>query len=469
MPINAQISVDSALADTLFKPFWLDNPERPEAEPELTQAIMTDLLIVGSGFTGLWAALQAKEQQPQREVVVIEAFTAAQGASGRPGAILSTSLMHGMRNSNRLFADEMDELERLGKENMDQFKQTIDKYQIDCDLEWGGELTVAVGKNGNQDIEQEYTLYKRFGHDAHLLSKQEVQAEVNSPLFNGGLWSKQRSGTVNPAKLAWGLKRAAKQLGVIFYENTPMLRIKDAGEGVQIFTPKGILYAKRVILATNAFTRHHKAISRRVCAIRDRIVVTEPLSEKQLTDLGWQNRQGIYDTRTQLNYMRLTKDNRVLFGGRLGYFFGNNTDPDHDKTPEPYFRLVQTLYKTLPTLEGINISHAWSGPIALTTRMAVHYQHYYRGKMLYAGGYSGFGVTASRFAARVALAIVDGTNIPETQLSFAKTQPMWIPPEPFRWIGAKITMCALDSVDEKRGWRIPWLKLVECMGFPLKP
>ncbi|MFC6978669.1 FAD-dependent oxidoreductase [Microbulbifer taiwanensis] len=122
-----------------------------------------------------------------------------------------------------------------------------------------------------------------------------------------------------------------------------------------------------------------------MAAIRDRIIVTEPLTPEQMELVGWQNRQGIYDTRTQLNYMRLTADNRILFGGRLGYFFGNNTDPEEDKTAAPYVRLVENFYRTFPMLRDIKFSHAWSGPIALTTRMAVHYQHYHGGRMLYAG------------------------------------------------------------------------------------
>jgi glycine/D-amino acid oxidase-like deaminating enzyme len=461
--------IKQALGGTRFTPFWSDNPARPQASPTLTEDIACDLLIVGSGFTGLWAALQAKEKSPERNVVVIEAQEIANGATGRPGAILSTSLMHGMENSYRLFKPEMDELERLGKENMDGFAASIEKYNIDCDLEWGGELTVAVGKHGIDDIEREHELYVKFGHDAHLLDKDEIQKEINAPLFEGGLWSKKRSGTVQPAKLAWGLKRAAQELGVIFYDNTPMQDSLKTEKGIIVKTPSGKVIANKVLLATNAFTKHKKVISRRVSAIRDRIVMTEPLTPEQLEALGWKNRQGIYDTRTQLNYMRLTSDNRVLFGGRLGYFFDNNTDPDHDKTPEPYYRLVESLYKTLPALDGVKISHAWSGPIALTTRMAVHYQYFHDGDMIYAGGYSGFGVTASRFASRVAVSILDDEDIPERKLEFAKTVPGYIPPEPFRWIGAKITMYALDTCDEKGGWRIPWLKMVEWMGFPLKP
>ena len=89
--------------------------------------------------------------------------------------------------------------------------------------------------------------------------------------------------------------------------------------------------------------------------------------------------------------------------------------------------------------------------------------------MIYAGGYSGFGVVASRFAARMALAIIDDLDIPERKLAFAGAMPNWIPPEPFRWIGAKLTMHALDTVETKRGWRVLWLSLLDRLGFPLKP
>ncbi|MBY4679103.1 NAD(P)/FAD-dependent oxidoreductase [Marinobacterium arenosum] len=456
-----------ALLKTKFFPYWLDNEAAPAPEPALKGSISCDLLIVGAGFTGLWAAIHAKEQNPNRDVVLIEAQCIAIGASGRPAAILSTSVMHGLDNAQRFFPEDMDELERLGKENMDGFKDTIARYNIDCDIEWGGELTVAVGEDGVEDLAKEYKLYKQYGHDAYLLNAEEVRTELNSPLFCGGLWSKSRSGTVHPAKLAWGLKRAAKELGVRIYEYTPLVDSRHLKPGVMVTTPEGEVKANKVLLATNAFAAGSKKIRRRVAAIRDRIVVTEPLTDEQLASIGWQNRQGVYDTRTQLNYMRLTADNRILFGGRLGYFFNNNTDPKDDKSADNFLMLVKNFYDTFPTLKDVNFSHAWSGPIGLTTRMAVHYQHYHDGDMIYAGGYSGFGVTATRFGARVGLAILDGDDIPETKMGFATTQPNYIPPEPFRWFGAKVTMYALDTYDEKGGWRKPWISLVEKMGFPV--
>lgn len=465
---SAEALALAALSHTRFESYWLDSLPSSKEQSSLQEDISCDLLIVGGGFCGLWGAVLAKEQSPERSVVLIEARSIANGASGRPAAIVSTSVMHGIDNTQRMFPADVAELEKLGKENIDALINTLEKYGMDCDLELGGEMKVSVGDEGLDAVQEDYHLYDRYGHDVELLGKAEVQAQVHSPVFHGGIWSKARSGTLHPGKLARELKRVALQLGVSVFEQTPHLSNTYSDGKIRVCTPKGIIITDKVLLATNAWAAGHKNISRRVVAIRDRIVVTEPLSAAQMSSVGWQNRQGIYDTRTQLNYMRLTSDNRILFGGRLDYFYGNDTDPALDKTSPPYLRLVDAFFQTFPQLKGnISISHAWSGPIGLTSRMAVHYQRYYQGNMVFAGGYSGFGVTATRFGSRVGLAILDGNDIPETRMAFARTVPGYVPPEPFRWIGAKLTMYALDTVDEKGGWRRPWVKLVQKMGFPI--
>lgn len=457
----------SALANTKFMPFWLDHEDAPESEPSLQDDITVDLLIVGGGFTGLWAGIQAKEADPDRTVAIIEAGRVAHGASGRPGAIVSTSIMHGLSNAIRVFPDDLDELERLGHGNMDGFMDALKRYDIECDFEFGGELTVGVGADCKDILEEEYALNKEHGHDVALLDGVETKEQINSPLFEGAVWSKKNSGTLHPAKLAWGLKTAALKLGVELYENTPLVKITKTSSGLVATTPKAKVHARKILLATNAFAAGHKRIKKRVVLVRDRILATEPLTPAQLDSVGWQNRQGVYDTRTQMNYMRLTKDNRIIFGGRLGYFYGGNPDPAEDKTEQPFIRLAEAFARTFPQLSDVAFSHAWSGPIGLTNRMAVHFQHYFDGDVIYAGGYSGFGVSASRFGARIGLAVLDQTKIPETQMAFAVTEPGYIPPEPFRWLGAKITLYAMDTLDEKGGWRKPWISFVEKLGFPL--
>ncbi|WP_428775987.1 NAD(P)/FAD-dependent oxidoreductase [Vibrio sp.] len=457
----------TALKKTKFTTFWLDSIELPPAQAPLALDTQCDLLIVGGGFCGLWAAIQAKEINPKRDIVLIEAKEVANGASGRPAGIISTSVMHGLTNTQHNYPNEIHKLEDLGRENMKGFLDTLEKYNIDCDLELGGELTVSIGNEGLQEVKHEHELYIKYGHQSKLLNKQEVQDQIKSPLFFGGAWCQSQSGTVHPGKLCTELKRVALKLGVRVYENTPLENHSKAENGVLVTTPRGKIAAKKVLLATNAFKVKKTKVQNRVAAIRDRILMTEPLSEEQMNRIGWQNRQGIYDTRTQLNYMRLTKDNRILFGGRLAYFFNNNTDPQADKQADPFERLVNAFYETFPMLDDVTFSHAWSGPIALTSRMAVHYQHYHGGDMVYAGGYSGFGVTASRFGARIGLAILDGEDHPATSMTFATTLPTYIPPEPFRWMGAQVTFHALDTCDDKGGWRKPWVKMINAMGFPI--
>jgi len=441
-----------ALSGVRFYPFWLDSDDAPEPNPPLNGIIDTELLVVGAGFTGLWSAILAKENYPDKKVVVIDSNTVAFGASGRPGAIVSTSVMHGLHVASNIFPKDIHILEKLGRENMKGFRDSIDRYQIDCDAEWSGELTVSVGTGGVAMVKEEFTLHKEFGHDVELFDQNGVREQLNSPLFRGGFWSK---------------KKAAMSLGVEIYENTALNRVVEEGSLLRVHTTNGEIRTQKAMLCTNAFAAGHRKIRQRVAMIRDRILMTEPLTDDQLDRIGWRNRQGVYDTRTQLNYMRLTKDNRMLFGGRLGYFMGGNPDPKKDKTSKPYIRLADAFFETFPQLDDVRFSHAWSGPIALTTRMAVHFQSYYNGKAIYAGGYSGFGVSSSRFGAEMGLAKLFEEDRSELDLDFARTLPRWIPPEPFRYLGSQITMYALDTADKNGGWRIWWLKAVDKMGFPL--
>ena len=87
--------------------------------PSLVGAVDADLVVVGGGYTGLWTALQAKEADPGRDVVLVEAATVGWAASGRNGGFCASSLTHGEANGLDRFPGEFDTLERLGRENLD--------------------------------------------------------------------------------------------------------------------------------------------------------------------------------------------------------------------------------------------------------------------------------------------------------------------------------------------------------------
>lgn len=461
------LSVEDALSRTKLSPYWLDNPAQPAAEPKLTRDTTADLLIVGGGFTGLWAAVQAKEQMPELDVVVIEAGRVAHGASGRAGGIISTSVMHGLPNAVRVFPNDIAQLEEFGHRNLDGFEDTLKRYDIDADIEWNGEMTVAVDPDHVEHLRADYDLHTQYGHDVVLLGEQATREQLNSPLFAGALWSRNRSGIVHPAKLAWGLKRAALSLGVRLYEHSPLTSVKDEGETVFVKTLDGSVRAPRVLFGSGTAKVGIPDINRRVLQVRDHVLATEPLTDEQLARIGWKNRQGIYDTRTQLNYFRLTKNNNIIFGGLVSYHFDGDPNPAQDEKRETYYRLAEAFYKTFPQLCDVRFSHAWGGPIDYCSRGSVFAKRYLGGKGVFVAGYTGFGVAASRFGAFMGLNILFGRNSPEQVLDIAKLSPTYIPPEPVRWLAAKVTFHAFDGADAEGGWKRAWIKGIKAMGFPM--
>ena len=134
----------SALAKAKPVSYWLDQPDAPAPQPALAGRTAADLAIVGGGFTGLWTALQAKEADPGREVVLLEARQVAWAGTGRNGGFCSASLTHGLANGQDRFPAELAALERLGRRNLDEIEKSIARYGIDCDFARTGELAVAT-------------------------------------------------------------------------------------------------------------------------------------------------------------------------------------------------------------------------------------------------------------------------------------------------------------------------------------
>jgi glycine/D-amino acid oxidase-like deaminating enzyme len=167
--LPAQADVAAALADARPGVFWLDRPERPEPLPPLAATTDCDLLIVGGGFTGLWAALKAKERDPARDVCVLEAERVAFGGTGRNGGFCAASLTHGLLNGVERFPDEIARLEALGMENLAGLRADVERLGIDCALEPSGGLDVATEPYQVGHLREFGELLRRHGHDAELM------------------------------------------------------------------------------------------------------------------------------------------------------------------------------------------------------------------------------------------------------------------------------------------------------------
>jgi glycine/D-amino acid oxidase-like deaminating enzyme len=450
-----------ALAGASTVPFWLDTPARPVARPPLAGPTRCDLAVVGGGYTGLWTALRAKERDPDRDVVLVEADRVGGAASGRNGGFCDASLTHGPANGRTRFPDEYDQLHRLGLRNLDEIEATVARYGIDCDFRRSGGLTVAT------EPYQVAGLRSGAGIDgAEFLDAAAVRREIDSPTYRAGLWDRDGVAVVDPARLAWGLADAAERAGVRIAEHTTALRLAREPDGLVVHTPAGPLRAGQVALATNAYTPLLRRLRLFIVPVYDHVLVTEPLDADQLDRIGWAHRQGVSDSGNRFHYYRLTADHRILWGGYDAiYHFGRRVRPRHEDSPATAALLVANFFTTFPQLRGLRFTHAWGGAIDTCTRFCAFFGTALGGRVGYALGYTGLGVGASRFGADVMLDLLGGRPTERTQLDLVRSTPLPFPPEPLAYLGIQATRWSLARADEREGRRNLWLRTLDRFGL----
>jgi glycine/D-amino acid oxidase-like deaminating enzyme len=459
-------SLRASYADAGPRPFWLDQADAPEPGAPLEEEVEADLLVVGGGLTGLWAALLAREEEPDREVVLLEGERIAFGASGRNGGFVDASLTHGIENGVARWPDEMPALERLGRENFAAIKETVARHRIDARFEETGELAFATAPHQAASIPEIVEAAQAYGWPAQALSAKEAQSEVHSPTYHGAASLPEGRGVVDPARLAWGLADVSRATGVRIFERSPVTRLARAGAGLLAATPDGGVRARRAVLATSAFPPLVRAIRRYVVPVYDYALVTEALDPERRASIGWAGRQGLTDLGNQFHYYRLTSDDRILWGGYDAvYNFANGIGPRHDERPASFDLLAGHFFETFPQLEGLRFTHRWGGAIDTCSRFSVLFGTALGGRAVYAVGYTGLGVAASRFGAQVALDLLDGRDTERTRLRMVRTKPVPFPPEPLRWAGITLTRRALAKADSRGGRRGPWLRLLDRLGM----
>ncbi len=455
-----------ALVDASPTPAWLDSPLRPEPRPALRSDTTADLVVVGGGYTGLWTAVLAKERDPSREVVLLEAQRIGWAASGRNGGFCAASLTHGKDNGEQRFPDEIDTLERLGRQNLTEIESAIGRYGIDCDFELTGALSVATAPHQVRSLQE-----AGQAGEGEYLDQEAVRAEVASPTYLAGLWERDNNALVDPARLAWGLADTAERLGVRIHEDTRVVDLDRDGQGdgagMAVRTPEGhTVRAAKVALGTNAFPSLVRRVRWHTVPVYDYALMTEPLTGEQLASIGWRNRQGIDDCGNQFHYYRLTSDNRILWGGYDAiYHFGRRLKGELDHRPATFELLARQFFETFPQLEGLRFSHQWGGAIDTCTRFFAFFGTAYAGRAAYALGYTGLGVGATRFGANVMLDLLDGRETERTALRMVRTKPLPFPPEPFAFAGVQLTRWSLAAADRNGGRRNLWLRSLDRMGL----
>jgi glycine/D-amino acid oxidase-like deaminating enzyme len=455
-------SIDRSLADVEPGSFWLDTPDRPAARPPLAGSTACDLAVVGGGYSGLWTALLAKERDPDRDVVLVEADRIGWAASGRNGGFCAASITHGEANGRDRWPDEYPLLESLGRRNLDEMQAAIARYGIDCAFERTGELTVATAPHQVDDLhptDPDDPLEAFWDRD-------RIQAEVHSPTYLAAHLDRTTA-LVDPARLAWGLAAACDQVGVCIVEHTPVTAMdrREHG-GVRLTTARGTIDARQVALGTNVFPSLVRRTRLLTVPVYDHVLMTEPLSPSQRDAIGWTARQGIGDSANQFHYYRQTADHRILWGGYDAiYHFGGQVRDRYDQRPATSRLLADHFFTTFPQLEGLRFTHAWGGPIDTCTRFCAYFGTALGGQVAYAAGFTGLGVGATRFGADVMLDLLAGEETERTRTAMVRTRPIPFPPEPAAWIGITATRWSLAAADRAEGRRNRWLRTLDRLGL----
>lgn len=417
--------------------------EAPAAPELLRGDAKADVCIVGGGFTGLWTAIHLKQADPSLDVVLIEKDLCGAGASGRNGGFcmtwsskISTLVkLGGAQEALRLF--------RASEEGVGSIQAFCHEHGIDCGFRLDGWYWVASNETqlGAWDAAVE-TLDKLGAHPFQPLDRAEAQARTGSERHLGGVYE-TITATVQPAKLARGLARAARTLGVRIHEGTPMTRI-ERGAPVRIHTPGGVVTAERAVLALNAWACHIPEFRRSVLAIVTDMVATEAAPER-LAATGLNHGAAMSDSRMLVNYYRTTADGRLAWGiGGSGFPWGGAPGDREDGPSKRPRHHAATLRSYYPSLADLGIATSWRGPVTRTATGLPFFGHMDgHPNIVYGHGYTGNGVGPCYTGGKILAALARGVTDEWSDCALAKGPPGRFPPEPFRYVGAHMVRDAV--------------------------
>jgi glycine/D-amino acid oxidase-like deaminating enzyme len=440
--------MSDTISNAVRHPFWNDTvAPQPDCAP-LEVDVTCDLAIVGGGFTGLWTALQARRRQPQARILLVEQGRCGDAASGRNGGFCAPSISHGVGNALKRWPREAEALIRLGRANLDAFEADLAEFGLEAEFERKGKLNVAEKPWQVEGLQAAADNCRKFGIECQVLTGDALREKFNSPVYSAGLFEPNYA-LLNPGKMVAELRRAALSHSIEIHENTAVTGLRDGQGGMELVTQGGVVRARQVVLATNAAPPLLRRLNNAVIPIFDYALVTRPLSEGELASIGWTGRHGVADCGNQFHYVRKTADNRILWGGYDAiYHFGSRRDDTFLRESESFSRLANNFARALPTLANVPFTHAWGGIIDTSARTTFFAGLAHNDRVAYAMGFTGQGVSASRFAALTMLDLLEKRDTERTRLAMLRRPPFPFPPEPVRWLGIRWAQHGLAREDE---------------------
>jgi glycine/D-amino acid oxidase-like deaminating enzyme len=472
------------------------------AAPPLAGSATADVVVLGGGYTGLWTAWRLTELEPGARIVVIEADICGGGPSGRNGGFVTGWWDELPRLIERHGADGALAIARAIDGAVDEVGAWCATNGVDAWYAKAGALTVsaAPAQDGPGRAAVEACWALGVADEFLELSADAVRARVVSPVFRGGVFMRGAA-TVQPALLARGLREALLERGVTIHEGTTAVvldgeqpgflgrvgasgRRAPVGRGgrpCRVLTTSargaGEVLAGAAVVALNAWAAAWPSFGRRLVTWSSYIILTEPIPDR-LAALGWTGGEGLADGRFTLHYLRTTRDGRIALGGGGGRAgFGGRIGPVFTDDLVSVQRAAAGLRRLFPSLRDVRIEDAWGGPIDITSDHLPVFASVPGRPIHYGHGYSGNGVAPAVLGGRILAALaLERADDPALALPLVGTLPRAFPPEPFRYVGARVVREAIVRTElaEERGERGSRLlrevsRLPRRLGYHLGP
>jgi glycine/D-amino acid oxidase-like deaminating enzyme len=424
--------------------FWLQDVAADAATEPLQGSAQTEIAIIGGGFCGLWTALRIKEQAPEARVTILEADFCGAGASGRNGGQAHTWFAELDLVGAVTGSDEARQLCAATADAIAELEQLQRSGAIDMDLRLDGWLWTASSKAQEGAWNKAVALTEAVepGRFRQLSASEIEQKTGSSASYIGVIEAK--AGTVQPAKLALGLRRLALERGIVIHERSPVLEIIP-GRICTLRTARGALRAEKVVLAANAWLSALPELRRHMYIVGSQVVATAA-APQELERIGWRDGASICDSQAQVLYYQRTPAGRVIFGRGSGEIaFGADIHAGFNRSPQHGEGNIRELHRVYPMLRNLPIEYDWIGPIdCVPEHIPVFGALDGRPNIFFGMGFNGTGIAQTPVAGRIlaSLALERKDRWSESGLIGLQRRST-LPPEPARFLGGKLVRMAI--------------------------
>lgn len=409
------------------------------------------MAILGAGYTGLWTAYYLLKRNPSLRVVILERDIAGFGASGRNGGWCNADLNAGLHLLTQRFGRQRAvALQQAMFETVDEVGRVAAAEGIDAEFDKGGLLLLARGPHQLPALEAAHREYLEAGLEAH---SKRLDAAASADLVQvagvvGGIFSPDTA-TLHPGKLVRGLAQAVERLGGVIHERTAVFRART-GRKPGLETDRGDVQADVIVLAGEAYLTQLPGFHRRLLPIYSLIVLTEPVPEARLIEVGWRQRVCLASMRLTVDYLSRTLDGRILFGGRgAPYNFGSRITAETEHHAATHAMLRQMFCEWFPALSDVRFDYQWGGALGMPRDWIPTIQLDRARGLAFAGGYTGHGVATANLAGRTLADLITERSSSLTELPLVNHRsPSW-PPEPARWMGVRFVQTRLQAIDAR--------------------